>query len=168
MTVAFKYWFLKQPLLLPALSLASTIFIVDSSNKWTIVGWLILTFSIILSALCSRKVLFLCSFVSLLGALSHHNKLSDQQQIREYVSYLNKEPLEVYGIVDSSPRSLSQSSEVIIKIIHCPNSKILNGKKILTYIPNNHSLNIGEKIWLQGKLSSPSPIKNPQVFDKTA
>ena len=167
MKVATKNWLLKQPLLLPAASLASVILIIDPSGGHPLLDWVIFSVLIALSAFCSRKIFFLTCVVSLLGAITHYNTLTIQKDSRNLVSSLNREPITIYGIIDSAPRNLpSGSLESVVKVIHSPDSNTLNSEKILSYISTNKEIRVGEKLWLKGTLTLPNIAKNPQVFDK--
>jgi len=166
MIVALKNWFLTQPLLLPTLSLAVTIYLVEASGHSLLLGYFTLSILLFLSALSSRKVLALSLLLSALGAIIHYRCLTDQKKASDLALEANRDTIEVYGIIDSPPRHLpSGATEVVIKVISEPSSHTLIDHKILAYLTTQDSLNVGEKIWLRGNLNIPNSPKNPDLFD---
>lgn len=166
-----KKWFLKQPLLLPALSLATAILIVDSDEKTTLLTTLLVSLAftvvILLSLLCSRKIFLLTCATAIVGSTFHHLTLTDQQATIDLASELNRKPITIYGIIDAPPRYLSSgTTEATVQIVHSPETDILTDEKIIAYINEKCALQVGEKIWLRGSLTLPRLARNPQVFDK--
>lgn len=154
-----KLWLEKQPLILPCAGLTLAIISVDSSS---IFAWISLLCVLVIAALSNRKNLVITLIASLTGGLIHHDKLLSQDEAK----ILNKQKVEIYGVVDSRPRvSLDRPTQAIMKILQGPDQ--LLGEKILAHIPEAYSVHVGEKIWLKGTVTIPQPELNPQVFNKT-
>ncbi len=168
-----KKWLLEQPLLLPALSLVAAILSVDSSDNSalipTLLAGLACTIFITIASFCPRKIFILTCITAIVGSTLHYSTLTDQQASIDLVSDLDSTPVTVYGIIDTSPRHLSsETTEVTFKIIHSPENDILKGETIIAYINQKCTVQLGQKIWLRGRLSPPRPASNPQIFDKRA
>jgi ComEC/Rec2-related protein len=157
-----RTWLLRQPLLLPITGLALAILAVDGDTKQAWFSLIPIAIAIsILAAFTSRKVLALTLIAALAGGLLHHSQLNNQREAKFY----NNQDVEIYGVIDSPPRiTMSRSTEAIIKILQGP--KNLEGQKLLAYIPENHRVNVGEKIWLKGTIRIPRSPMNPRVFNK--
>lgn len=157
-----KTWLLRQPLFLPIVALALAILSVDSP---TIYGrWIAVSLVIILAYFSSKKVFCLTILSALLGiALHYHNITSQQRAIS-----LKHQTVELYGIIDSPPRTASLNySEATVKVLQGPQK--ITGSRILAYIPERYEVNedsVGKKIWLKGTITALSPPKNPLTFDK--
>ena len=157
-----KTWLLRQPLLLPIAGLSLAILAVDkglaTSSPLT---WIALCLVGIISASISIRTLSLTLIISLTGAAIHHHTLTSQHT----ATLLNKQNIELYGIIDAPP--LTQSgfpTEAVIKVLQAP--KPLPGTKVLAHIPNQHHLQVGQKIWLKGTVRLPSAPMNPRIFDR--
>ncbi|MFT5906415.1 MAG: competence protein ComEC [Cryomorphaceae bacterium] len=153
-----RTWLLRQPLLLPIAGLVLAILAIDSAAAF---AWYALAPIALVAAFTSRKVLALTLIAALAGGSLHHNKLQTQRDSK----LLSNQDVEIYAIIDSPPRSsMGRSTEAILKILQGPES--IEGKKLLAYIPEMYSVNVGEKIWLKGTIRLPRPPLNPRVFNK--
>ena len=158
MLAKLRTWLLRQPLLLPISGLVLAILSVDCAAT---IAWYSLISIAVVAAFTSRKILALTLIAALAGGFLHHNKLQSQHEAK----LLSNQDVEIYGIIDSPPRStMGRSTEVIMKILQGPET--IKGKKLLAYIPEMYRVNVGEKIWLKGTIRLPRPPLNPRVFNK--
>ena len=159
-----KTWLLRQPLLLPASGLSLAIYAIDQGNHFPTSFspiWVSAALVFLLSAWTSRKLLLISLLLSFIGSCLHQQALESQTQ----ATLLSNKNVEIYGIVNSSPRiTPSGSTQTTIKILQGPEQ--LQGLEVLSYIPQNNPIQIGEKIWLKGNIRTPNPTTNPDVFDR--
>lgn len=158
MLKTIKAWLLKQPLILPFTALALAVYSIDSSSS---LAWCSLAFVIITAIFTTRINLALTLIASLTGGLLHHAALESQENAKLFSNH----EVEIYGVVDSPPRiSSGMPTQATMKILQGPET--LEGEKVLAFIPETYTVNVGEKIWLKGRVKIPSPPMNPEVFNK--
>lgn len=153
-----RNWLLRQPLLLPFTGLALAILLVDNASSFT---WYLFIPVALIAAFTSRKIVVITALTAFAGGSLHHHKLQSQAEAK----LLSNQDVEIYGVIDNPPRMTTNgSSEVIFSVRQGPEA--LEGEKLLAYIPGNHPVTVGEKIWLKGTIRPPRPPLNPKVFNR--
>lgn len=157
-----------QPLLLPALTLALSIIAIDKGLS-TFISWCLILIILVCFTIAkqhSNRTLFLSLSLTTLGLYIHNTKLNKTRQLDS----LAHSEVTVLAVVEREARAVrdfrNEVEMLVIKSLDEGATPILTGERIIANIPNHTSLNIGEKIWLRGKLRPPPPAMNPFAFDK--